>query len=77
MLRLTGRQAGGVASVLPRTEMSRAVEDGKVTRSAECVIQPRGLTVGEVTCYRESPHINLMGAALASANTLASSPDWK
>ena len=54
--------------------MSGGQDDDRVTRSAECLIQPSHLTVGQLTCYRDSPYIALLGPALASANTLVS-PD--
>ena len=57
-----------------RAEMSGGQDDDRVTRSAECLIQPSHLTVGQLTCYRDSPYIALLGPALASANTLVS-PD--
>ena len=55
-----------------RTEMSGGQDDDKVTRSAECLIQPDQLTVGRLNCYRDSPYIALLGPALATANTLVS-----
>ena len=52
--------------------MSGGEEDHQVTRSAELLIQPSQLSVGRLTCYRDSPYIALLGPALASANTLVS-----
>ena len=56
--------------LLLRTEMSGGLDDDHVTRSAEVLIQPGQLSVGEVTCYRDSPHIALLGPAIATANTM-------
>ena len=84
---LTGRRSGEVWEVcgniiwyflsspedlLLRTEMSGGADDDQVVRSAQVLIQASQLTVGELTCYRDSPHISLLGPALASANTLVS-----
>ena len=52
--------------------MSGGADDDQVTRSAQVLIQASQLTVGELTCYRDSPHISLLGPALASADTLVS-----
>ena len=52
--------------------MSGGADDDQVTRSAQCLIQPSQLSVGELTCYRDSPHIALLGPAITSAYTLVS-----
>ena len=57
-----------------RAEMSGGRDDDKVTRSAQCLIQPGQLSVDQFTCYRDSPYISLLGPALVSANTLVTPP---